>query len=256
MVLHPNGEGEVYPIYCRKKGTLEAAEEVILDQNELARDKKFHALGGFDVSPDGSRLLYLEDVTAFREYTLSVKDLRTGRVIDSIEKVWNGTAWANDNRTLFYVTADDAKRGNAVWRHVIEAPREQDTKVFQEDNVLNEVTAFRSRSGKYVFICADGFTSSEWRVVPTANPMAAPRVIAPRRGNVEYSVNMVVNSSTSILTTRRATFESCARQRTIHRLPNGKIGWHTARRRSSKASTFLSDMLSSANEPRDFAGCA
>ena len=69
-------KGKSYPIYCRKKGTLEAAEEVILDQNELARDKKFHALGGFDVSPDGSRLLYLEDLTAFREYTLSVKDLR------------------------------------------------------------------------------------------------------------------------------------------------------------------------------------
>jgi oligopeptidase B len=181
-------KGKSYPIYCRKKGTLEAAEEVILDQNELARDKKFHALGGFEVSPDGSRLLYLEDLTAFREYTLCVKELSTGRVIDSIERVWNGTAWANDNRTFFYVTADSAKRGNAVWRHVIGAPREQDTKVFQEDNVLNEVTAFRSRSGKYVFICADGFTSSEWRIVPTANPMAAPRVIAPRRSNVEYSV--------------------------------------------------------------------
>jgi oligopeptidase B len=181
-------KGKSYPIYCRKKSTLEAAEEVILDQNELARDKKFHALGGFDVSPDGSRLLYLEDLTAFREYTLYVKDLSTGRVIDSIDKVWNGTAWANDNRTFFYVTADSAKRGNAVWRHVVGAPREQDTKVFQEDNARNEVTAFRSRSGKYVFIRADGFTSSEWRLVPTATPMAPPRVIAPRRGNVEYSV--------------------------------------------------------------------
>ena len=188
MVLHPNRGGEVLPIYCRKKGTLEAPEEVILDQNELARDKEFHALGGFDVSPDGSRLLYLEDLTAFRDYTLYVKDLSTGRVIDSIDKVWNGTAWADDNRTFFYVTADSAKRGNAVWRHVIGAPREKDTKVFQEDDVLNDVTAFRSRSGKYVFIPADGFTSSEWRVVTTANPTAAPRVIAPRRSNVEYSV--------------------------------------------------------------------
>ena len=181
-------EGKSYPIYCRKKGTLKAPEEVILDQNELACDKEFHALGGFDVSPDGSRLLYLEDLTAFREYTLYVKDLSTGRVIDSIDKVWNGTAWADDNRTFFYVTADSAKRGNAVWRHVIGAPREKDTKVFQEDDVLNDVTAFRSRSGKYVFIPADGFTSSEWRVVTTANPTAAPRVIAPRRSNVEYSV--------------------------------------------------------------------
>jgi oligopeptidase B len=181
-------QGKGYPIYCRKKGTLEAAEEVILDQNALAEGKKFHALGGFDVSPDGTKLLYLEDLTAFREYTLYVKELATGRIVESIPKVWNGTAWADDNETFFYMTADEAKRGNAVWRHVMGAPREQDVKVFQEDNVLHNVTVFRSRSGKYVFIPADGFTSSEWRAIPTASPTTAPRVIAPRRANVEYSV--------------------------------------------------------------------
>jgi len=181
-------QGKSYPIFCRKKGTLEAPEEVILDQNALAAGKAFHALGGFDVSPDAQLLLYLQDTTAFREYTLYVKDLRTGRLTDSISGVWNGTAWADDNRTFFYMTADSAKRGNAAWRHVIGTPRAQDVKVFQEDNVLNNVWVFRSRSGKYVFIPADGFTSSEWRVIPTANPTAAPWVIAPRRAAVEYSV--------------------------------------------------------------------
>ena len=188
LVLHANGEGKAYPIYCRKRGTLEAGEEVILDQNALAEGKKFHALGGFDVSPDGSKLLYLEDFTAFREYTLYVKDLATAKIVESIPKVWNGTAWASDNRTFFYMTADEAKRGNAVWRHVIGTPREQDVKVFQEDNVLNNVSVLRSRSEKFIFIPADGFTSSEWRVIPAANPTAAPRVIAARRPNVEYSV--------------------------------------------------------------------
>jgi oligopeptidase B len=181
-------QGKSYPIFCRKRGSLDAPEEVILDQNALAEGKKFHALGGFDVSPDAALLLYLEDTTAFREYTLYVKDLATGRLTDSIRGVWNGTAWADDNRTFFYMTADSAKRGNSVWRHVIGAPRAGDLKVFQEDNVLNNVTVFRSRSGKYVFIPADGFTSSEWRVIPTANPTAEPRVIAPRRPNVEYAV--------------------------------------------------------------------
>ncbi len=181
-------QGKPYPIYCRKKGSLDAAEDVILDQNALAQGKRFHALGGFDVSPDGSRLLYLEDTTAFREYTLYVKDLSSGRLTDSIRGVWNGTAWADDNRTFFYLTADSAKRGNAVWRHVIGMPRTQDVKVFQEDNVLENVTVFRSRSGKYVLIPADGFTSSEWRMIPTARPTAEPRVIAARRPNVEYSV--------------------------------------------------------------------
>lgn len=182
-------QGKNYPIYCRKKGTLEAPEEIYLDQNALAEGKKFHSLGGIDVSPDGGKLLYLEDLTAFREYTLYVKDLKSGEILDKIPDVWNGTAWADDNRTFFYMTADSAKRGNTVWRHVIGTAREQDVKVFQEDNVLNNVFVQRSRSGKYIFIPADGFTSSEWRFIPAANPTAEPRVIAARRPGVEYNVD-------------------------------------------------------------------
>ena len=182
-------QGKNYPIFCRKKGSLSAPEEVYLDENALAEGKKFHALGGIDVSPDGETLLYLEDLTAFREYTLYVKDLKNGKIIDQIPNVWNGTAWANDNKTFFYMTADSAKRGNTVWRHVIGTPHDQDVKVFQEDNVLNNVGVQRSRSGKYVFITADGFTSSEWRIIPTASPTSDPRVIAARRPNVEYNVD-------------------------------------------------------------------
>ena len=181
-------QGKSYPIFCRKRGTVSAPEEVYLDQNQLAEGKRFHALGGMDISPNAQLLLYLEDTTAFREYTLYVKDLRTGTRTDSLRGVWNGTAWANDNRTFFYLTPDSAKRGNAIWRHVIGTPQSQDVKVFQEDNVLNDVWVFRSRSGKYVFIPADGYTSSEWRVIPTANPTATPWVIAPRRAGVEYAV--------------------------------------------------------------------
>ena len=181
-------QGKNYPIFCRKKGSLEAPEEVVLDQNALAEGKKFHALGGFDVSPDGSKLLYLEDLTAFREYTLYVKDLASGRIIDSIPNVWNGTAWADDNETFFYMTADAAKRGNVVWRHVTGVPREEDVKIFQEDDVLNNVSVFRSRSDEFIFIPSSSFTSSEWRSIPAAAPATSPRVIAPRRANVEYSV--------------------------------------------------------------------
>ncbi len=180
--------GKAYPVFCRKKGTLEAAEEVYLDQNALAEGKKFHALGGMDVSPDGTRLLYLEDLTAFREYTLHVKDLSTGRILESIPDVWNGTAWADDNRTFFYTRADAAKRGNTIWRHVLGTPRDADVKVFEEPNVLYDAGVFRSRSDAFIFIASDGFTSSEWRVIPTAAPTTAPRVIEPRRPDVEYSV--------------------------------------------------------------------
>lgn len=182
-------EGKSYPLFCRKRGSLDAPEEVIFDQNVRAEGKKYHGLGGFDVSPDSRLLLTLEDTTAFREYTLYVTDLATGRRVDSLPGVWNGTAWANDNRTFFYMTADSAKRGNAVWRHVIGTPRSADVRVFQEDNVLNNAGVFRSRSGKYVFITADGFTSSEWRFLPTDRPTAEPRVLVPRRPGVEYSAD-------------------------------------------------------------------
>jgi oligopeptidase B len=181
-------QGKSYQIYCRKRGPT-AAEQVYFDQNLAAEGKRFHALGGLDVSPDGRLLLYLEDTTAFREYTLYVKDLESGQIVDRIPDVWNGTAWADDNRTFFYMTADSAKRGNAIWRHVIGTSRESDEKVFQEDNVLHDAGVFRSRSGKFVFIQADGYTSSEWRVIPTADPTAEPVVIAPRRAGVEYAVD-------------------------------------------------------------------
>ena len=183
-------QGKSYPIYCRKRGSLNAPEEVILDQNALAAGRAFHALGGFDVSPDGRRLLFLEDTTAFREYTLYVKDLGTGRLLDSIRGVWNGTAWANDNRTFFYMRADSAKRGNAVWRHVT-GSTEPDARVFQEDNVLYNVSVFRSKSGLFAFIPADGFTSSEWRVIPLEAPTAPPRLVARRRPGVEYAVDHI-----------------------------------------------------------------
>jgi oligopeptidase B len=185
-------QGKDYPILCRKKGSLDAKEAIILDQNQLARGKKFHALGGVDVSPDGNLLLYLEDTTAFREYTLHVKDLRTGKLLpESIPDVWNGTAWADDNRTFFYMRADSAKRAYSVWRHAIGAPAAGDAKVFQEDNLLYSADLARSQSGKYIFISSEGFTSSEWRVIPTVRPTDSARVLVPRQANVLYSVDHV-----------------------------------------------------------------
>ncbi len=182
-------QGQAYPLFCRRQQTLDAPEEVYLDQNQLAAGKKFHAFGGLDVSPDGRTLLYLEDLTGFREYTLYVKDLTSGAILESIPVVWNGTAWADDNRTVFYVTPDAAKRGDTVWRHVIGTPRDRDARVFHEPNPLYNVSVGRSRSDQYVFIAADGYTTSEWRAIPSARPATAPRVIASRRPDVEYKVD-------------------------------------------------------------------
>ena len=182
-------KGKSYPIQLRKKGSLDGPEQIVIDENALASGKKFSQLGDWAVSPGGSRFAYLHDTTALRVYTLYITDLATGkRLGDPISSVVPSVAWANDS-TLFYQTADSARRSNAVWRHVIGTPQSSDVKVFQEDDVLNNVGVGRSKSGKYIYISDDGFTSSEARVIPTANPTAAPQVIAARRANVEYSVD-------------------------------------------------------------------
>jgi oligopeptidase B len=182
-------KGKNYPIRLRKKGSLNGAEEVVIDENALAAGKKFSSLGDWAVSPGGSRFVYLHDTTALRVYTLYVKDLGTGQLLgDSIPGVVPSVAWANDS-ILFYEKADSARRANAVWRHVIGTPVAGDVRVFQEDDVLDNVGVNRSKSGKYIYIQDDGFTSSEWRMIPTAYPTAMPQVIVKRSPNVEYQID-------------------------------------------------------------------
>jgi oligopeptidase B len=180
--------GKAYPIFCRRRGSMAAPEEVMLDQNARAAGKKFHGLGGFDVSPDGRRLIFLEDTTALRVYTLYVRDLATGREIDTVPNVTGSTAWANDNRTYFYVTGDSARRSNAVWRRTTGAARGGDANVFREDSLLYNVGLDRTRDGKYIVLGAQSFTTSDWRVVPADRPAEAPRPTGGRRDGVEYTL--------------------------------------------------------------------
>ncbi|MEP7085851.1 MAG: S9 family peptidase [Gemmatimonadota bacterium] len=185
-------QGKSYPILCRKKGSLDAKEEIMLDENAMAKGKKFFSLGEVQRSPDNKLVAYLEDTTALRVYTLYVKNLVTGKLLaDTLGEIVPGLAWANDNRTLFYSTADSARRTNAVWRHTLGDPRSKDVLVFEDDDVLNNVNVGRTKSGKFVLIADDGFTSSEWRAIPTASPTTSPRVIAPRRANVQYTVDHI-----------------------------------------------------------------
>src|SRR5215510_11268347 len=116
-------EGKQYPYQCRKKGSMEAPEEVLLDLNKLAEGHSFLGLGGFRVSDDGNLLAYSTDTTGYRQYTLHVKDLRTGKTLsENIERV-GSVVWATDNKTLFYTTEDPvSKRSDKFWRHAVDAP--------------------------------------------------------------------------------------------------------------------------------------
>ena len=186
-------QGKAYPIYCRRHGTMSAPEEIVLDQNARAAGKKFHGLGGFDVSPDGSTLLFLEDTTALRVYTLYAKDLRTGRLVDTVPNVTGATAWANDNRTFFYVTGDSARRDNAVWRRTLGGThvggQGGDANVFREDSLLYNVGLERTRDGRYIVLGAQSFTTSDWRAISADRPTDVPHPTGGRRDGVEYSLS-------------------------------------------------------------------
>jgi oligopeptidase B len=178
--------GRPYPVYLRQAGSTDAPERVILDQNQLADGLPYHALGGLEVSPDGRWLLFLEDTTGERSYTLSLKDLERGEVVERLEEVWTGVAWADDSRTYFYMTADGARRGHAVWRRARGTPRTADACVFDEPDPLYDVGVRRSRSGRCILIDTDSFSTADCRVIPGDDPAAPPRLLLPRREGVEY----------------------------------------------------------------------
>lgn len=176
-------EGKQYPIHARKKSE-DAAEEILLDVNQLAEGKKFMSVGAFDVSDDSNLLAFTTDDNGYRQYKLHVKDLRTGKVTEGIAERVISVDWAKDNKTLFYATENDAKRPDRAFRHVLgeAAP----ALLFEEKDELFEVWTSRSRSGDYIFINSDSKTTSEIRFIPAAKPDAAPVVIAPRKTDHKY----------------------------------------------------------------------
>jgi len=117
-------EGKQYRIHCRKKGTTDAPEEILLDGNELARGEKFFKFGEQRVSDDGNLLAYSIDTTGVNEFMLSVKVLRPGKLVEDKVVKAPQFEWAADGKTLFYLTEDEAKRAHKVWRHTLGTPKE------------------------------------------------------------------------------------------------------------------------------------
>ncbi len=180
-------EGKQYPIYCRKHGSLDASEEILLDLNELAKGQKFMAVGSFAPSDDGTLLAYSTDHTGYRQYTLEVKNLRTGKLLtEKIERV-DDLAWATDNKTLFYVTEDEVtKRNDKMFRHVLGSDKYE--LLYQEKDELFDIGINRSRDKAVITLGAFSKTSTEFRFIPADNPNAVWKTILPRQADHEYDV--------------------------------------------------------------------
>lgn len=178
-------QGKQYPIYARKRGA-DGKEEITIDLNEIAKGQKFTALSAYSVTDDGSLLAYSIDSTGFREYFLHIKDLRTGELLpDKVGKV-RQAFWANDNKTLFYVTEDAAKRAYRVYRHTLGDDKEKDALVYEEKDEQFNVNARRTRSKGYILLGSESFTATEYRYIPADRPTEAAKLFLPREANHEY----------------------------------------------------------------------
>ncbi len=180
-------EGQQYPILCRKKGSLDAAEQVVIDMNEMAKGLKYFSLGAYSISDDGNLLAFSTDTTGYRQYTLKVKDLRAGQMLTDTDERVGSVVWANDNKTLFYTTEDDvSKRSDKFWRHSLGGKSEL---VFEEKDEEFDVFAYRTRDKSMIFFASQAKTVSEARYLPANQPNGEFKVLYPREKDHEYSAD-------------------------------------------------------------------
>ena len=182
-------EGKQYPVYCRRADRSGSLDEMLLDLNRMAEGHSFLGLGAFDVSSDNQLLAYALDTTGFRQYTLHIKNLWSGREFpEAMERV-TSAAWAADNRTLFY-TVEDAttKRAHRLYRHLT-GSEEPDALIYEEADERFRVEIERTRSGAFLLLVIASHTTSEVRFLPAAQPNGEFRLIAPRETDHEYYVD-------------------------------------------------------------------
>ncbi len=182
-------EGLDYEIYCRRHGSMEADEQVILDANQLARGHDYFELGYAERSPDENLLAYAVDYNGSELHELRFRDLSTGADLEDVVRgVYYGAAWSADSKTFFYIRPDAAMRPYQVWRHRLGTPADVDVRVLQEDDERFEVNVELSKSEKFIFISSSSQVSSECRFLPSDRPDEEPILIEARRTEIEYSV--------------------------------------------------------------------
>ena len=180
-------EGKQYPTYLRSKAKDGTGAEVLLDQNEMAKGFKYFAFGAFEPSDDGNMLAFSTDTTGYRQYTLQIKDLKTGKMlVDKIDRV-TSIEWTPDGKYLFYSQEDPvSKRDDKVFRHTVGTTGKDDL-IYEEKDVLFGTGIGRSRDKKMFFLSSGAATMNEVRYLRADTPLGEWKVISPRRENHEYS---------------------------------------------------------------------
>ncbi|WP_316799120.1 S9 family peptidase [Pedobacter frigidisoli] len=183
-------DGQQYYKYCRKKGSLNAAEEILLDVDDLAKGHSYYNATGFSISPDNKLLAFGVDKVSRRQYTIQVKNLETGEIYkDAITNTEGAVAWANDNKTLFYTSKNPVTLlSEKIKKHVLGTDPGKDAVVYDEKDNTNYIGVSKSKNGKYIFIGSQGTLTTEYRMLDADHPEAAFKVFCPRFKDVLYDV--------------------------------------------------------------------
>ncbi|KPL24822.1 MAG: protease 2, partial [Bacteroides sp. SM1_62] len=183
-------KGGEYPLVCRKKGSLEAEEEIMLNVPEMAKGHAYFQIGGYAVSPDNKMMVYGVDTVGRRKYTLYFKHLESGEIHEDAIPATDGNAcWANDNRTVFYTQRDEETlRNHKVFRHVLGSRTDQDVLVHHEDDETFSTFVYKTKSDKYIMIGSGSILSDEYRFLDADQPGGEFIILQERERELEYSV--------------------------------------------------------------------
>jgi oligopeptidase B len=182
-------KGNEYPLYCRKKESLERPEEIMLDVNAMAKGHNYFQVTGLSVSPDNTMLAYGVDTVSRRKYTIHFKNLVIGEMIPGeIPNTTGMAAWANDNKTLFYTSKDETLRPYKIFKHVLGTPVSDDKEIYHEADETFSTFVYKSKSKKYLIIYSEHTLSSECRYLDADNPHGEFKIFQPRERDNIYSI--------------------------------------------------------------------
>jgi oligopeptidase B len=182
-------EGKQYAIHCRRRGGVDAEEQVLVDLNRVVEEEKLEylAMGIYEVSPDNRLLAYSLDRDGNENFTIHFKDLETGEHLpDRIVGAAYSAEWGNDCRTLYYTTQDEAKRSDRLHRHFLGSPQAEDEPLYHEEDRLYSLSLSKTRDERYLLLGLGSMETTEFHLLDADDPSSVPRVIQPREKGIRY----------------------------------------------------------------------